>query len=277
MSDPKVNSASSVDGVTVDVVFDQAMDQAGDFVEPASYTIPGHTVKSIATPAADVARLTIDPEQFTGATLAVAVSDQLENAIAESMDVGFLSAAFVGAGDHPTVVSAEPVTPTKIRVNFSEPMKRTTLGAVGSYALSPLTPGSAPLYFTSIDVPGLATPDFVEIPCSEMTDGATYRVEVSSAVKDTAGNGIDPGGDSDDFTGLGQAPIVKEVQAVGKNRIDVMFDEPMKDNADIRDPGRYALSGGLSVVAVLDVVDDTVQLVTDDQDPGALYNLTITT
>lgn len=277
MTAPKVTSASPVDGVMVDVVFDQAMDQTGDFIEPASYAIPGHAVQSVAIPAADTARLTILPEQLTGAALSVTVNDQLENLTAETMDLGFLSAAFVGAGDHPTVVSAEPVSPTKIRVNFSEPMKKTTLGAVAAYTLTPITPGAAPLYFTGIDVPGATLPEFVEIPCSEMTDGATYRVEVAATVKDLAGNGIDPGGDSDDFTGLGQAPTVKELRAIGKNRVDVVFDEAMKDNADIRDAGRYAFSGGLSTVAVLDVVGDTVKLVTDDQTPEALYDLTITT
>jgi hypothetical protein len=120
----------------------------------------------------------------------------------------------------------------------------------------------------------------VDIDLTEMTQGGSYRVTVntgSGSPTDRYGFTVNLVGCFADFAGVGTAPTVVSVAAVGRNRVDVKFSEPMLDDGgDIRDPGRYTFDGGLSVISVLDVVGDTVKLVTSDQTAGQLYNLTIT-
>lgn len=484
MANPKVSSASAVDEYTVEVVFDQAMNQNALFQDPASYTIGGHGVSTVSIGfGADKARLTITPEMLDGAALTVTVDAGLENVLAETMDVGFLSAGFTGVGVEPQVASAEAqdsttvrvvfnepmtddaalnlpgnyvftettgvpitasaVTPeavadptyvdvtvnemtdgasysvevsnvvdavgnpidtandeavftgvgiaptitvtataldtirvsfsepvvdnaelvdpanyvitpgagawpitfdtitpeavlnptyvdlhvlsemttgvdnyemavsdvedlagnamasptntdlfgglgraprlsgidvvssTKLRFNFDEPMRKdAALLNPANYAVTVLTPGAANLFFSSVTAQNVATPEWVEVDTSEMTDGASYDGAVSNVV-DIVGNEIDPGFDSDTFTGVGEAPFVDRLEAVGENRIDVYFNEQMTDNADIRNPAKYSFDNGLATVSVLNVVGEKVELVTGDQIPGTLYTLTV--
>lgn len=176
----------------------------------------------------------------------------------------------------PQVQSATAVTSVKIRVVFdSEMLKDAQLTNKSNYTLGPLTPGAAPLYVNSITTENVTYPTFVELDCSEMTDGASYKVTVAN-VKDKNGIDIDPANDDANFTGLGTAPAVDRVVAIGTNRADVIFTEAMADNADLRNPAKYGFDQGLSILSVLDVVGDTVKLVTTDQDANKLYNLTIT-
>lgn len=175
--------------------------------------------------------------------------------------------------------SVEVLSSTSIRLHFNEDMiKDSALLSPSNYALTPITPGAAPLFFTSVEAPeGDNFPDYVDIAVSEMTDGASYQAEVStSGPTDKDSNFVDPLHNTANFTGEGDPPTVSSVVPISTNRVDVVFNEPMKDNTDIRDPSNYSWDNGLTTLSVLDVVDETVQLVTGDQTPGTLYTLTIT-
>lgn len=187
---------------------------------------------------------------------------------------------FVGTGTLPDVASAE-VIGDRIRINFSEPMRRdAALELAANYLFTPVTPGATQLFFDSISLPPvIAQPTFVEIEVSEMTDGATYDVTVNSG----AGGPTDPGfnpisaTDSATFLGEGIPPSVAQVIAVSKNRADVVFNEPMRNNADINNPAKYAFDNGLVTLDVLEVTSaGVVKLATSDQIPGILYTLVVT-
>lgn len=180
----------------------------------------------------------------------------------------------------PRVVSAVALSSTRIRVTFDGQMvNNSDLINPSNYFVIVLSAGVTPL-ITNVSVqPGETFPTWVELDCSEMTQGTSYRVVVNNTLGspvDRYGFIINAVGNTADYTGVGSAPVVASVAAVGRNRVDVKFSEPMLDDAgDIRNPARYAFDGGLSVLSVLAVVGDTVQLVTSDQVPGQLYTLTI--
>jgi hypothetical protein len=181
----------------------------------------------------------------------------------------------------PRVASATPLSSTRVRVTFDGQMvSDSQLMTPSNYVFTTLAPGAVAVSVRGVTPqPGVTYPTYVDIDLTEMTQGGSYRVTVNTgpgSPVDRYGFTVNAVGKSADFSGVGTAPTVVSVAAVGTNRVDVKFSEPMLDDGgDIRDPGRYSFDGGLTVLSVLDVVGDTVKLVTSDQTPGQLYNLTI--
>jgi hypothetical protein len=77
------------------------------------------------------------------------------------------------------------------------------------------------------------------------------------------------------FEGIGERPTIKRIESTSINGANIIFSEPMLDNDYIRNSEKYVFDGGLTVLSVSDVDVDTVKLVTSDQTPGTIYNLTI--
>lgn len=185
-------------------------------------------------------------------------------------------AAFTGQGSPPEISSATATTATKVRVVFDESMY-TADGEIEdptNYAITPTEAGAASVSVQSVER-GTYSQTTVDLVCSEMTDGKGYKVTVSGAVRDAALNPIEAPGNEAAFTGEGERPTVARVAAISENRMDVIFSEEMKNNAELRDASRYTWDQGLLTVSVLEVDGDTVKLVTSDQEPGLLYTLTI--
>lgn len=184
---------------------------------------------------------------------------------------------FAGSGTRPTVTVAVASDAHTLRVTFDGAMDPATLGSILAYSVEPVTSGAALVYVEGVLVPDTPTVMFVDLLLSEMTNGATYNVRVSPDIgpTDAAGNHVEDGSNEYNFTGVGGAPAVQQVIAIGANRVDVIFSEPMRDNADIRDKTKYAFDNGLLVLAVLGFDNDTVKLSTTDQTPGVLYTLTV--
>lgn len=185
---------------------------------------------------------------------------------------------FTGVGVAPQVSSAVAVNSTKVRVTFNEPMDQNgnELANPDNYSITPTGAGAVSVFVNEVIANGV-NPSSVELVTSEMTDGEPYSVEVDSSgpIRDAAYNPLDSGFDSALFTGAGEAPEVLRVVPISSTRVDVVFNEKMRDNADIRDPANYVWDQGLVTVSVLDFDDDTVKLVTTEQEPGLLYELTI--
>lgn len=282
---PEVVSAVAQDPNTVRVTFDSPMLNDADLNNPANYSI------AAGAGAATVSVTAVTPEAVGNPTYVDLTTGEHTNGKTYTCEVNNVSDSgstpinpaansddYTGIGGLPQLASVERVSSTRLRLHFNEELiKNAALLNPANYALTPITPGAAPLFFTTITPPdGDNFPAYVDIICSEMTDGASYEATVStSGPTDRALNTIDPGAATVGFTGLGTPPAVANVIAISANRVDVVFDETMKDNADIRDPSNYAWDNGLSTLSVLDVVGDTVQLVTSDQTEGQLYTLTI--
>jgi len=204
----------------------------------------------------------------------------LAKSVVAHVSAGIASASVVARGEmvsYVRVSSVVALSSTRIRINFDRPMlDDSALRNPANYTVQPTVGGGAPVYYTTIVPEDEPEPTYVEIPISEMTDGPVYEAIVfASGPTDPEGTPIDPANNSGTFVGIGIDPEVMRVESTGLNRADVIFTEAMEDNAAIREASRYAFDGGLSVLAVLDVVGDTVKLVTSDQTPGQLYTLTI--
>jgi hypothetical protein len=249
MAQPKVSSAAAVDEFTVDVVFDQAMNQNALFQNPASYTIPGHGVSTVSIAIGnDTARLTLTPEGLDGQALTVTVDSGLENTLAETMDVGFLSAGFTAIGVDPQVSAAEAQDEVTVRVTFDEIMNdNAALSLPGNYVFTETT--GVAITATAVTPEGGGQPTYVDVTVNEMTDAASYSVEVSN-VEDAVGNPIDVANDTAVFAGLGVAPTITAL-ATALDTIRVTFSEPVQDDAALVNLANYVFSepGGGNPIA----------------------------
>jgi len=178
------------------------------------------------------------------------------------------------------LASITAISSTKIRVTFDRPMKKDSkLLDPDNYVIEPATTFGVALYYDQvIPEPNETEPTYVDIVTTEMTDGVLYEgyVEIAGGPVDPEDTPMDPSSNFDFFYGIGESPELFSVTAVGINRVDVKFNDRMDDNAPIRDVNNYAFDQGLTIISVLDVVGDTVKLITSDQTPGVLYTLTIT-
>ena len=176
--------------------------------------------------------------------------------------------------------SVAVLDPNKIRITFDRGMlKDSKLTNVLNYIITPTGVG-APLYYNEIVPENVVYPTCIDVLTTEMTNGVNYQCRIISGIgnngpTDPEGTPIDPASDTYSFVGVGVKPTIAAVQAISQNRVDVIFSENMEDNTAIRDKTNYTFDKGLNVLDILEVVDNTVKLVTSDQDSGELYTLTI--
>lgn len=187
------------------------------------------------------------------------------------------STAYARGVDLVDVVSVEAVSSVRARITFDRPMtNNAALVSKYNYAIETSTPGAVTPSISSVESENVSAPTFVDVIMSEMTDGADYDMEVNpNGPTDYNGDPVDPDNNTGSMTGIGVAPTIESVAAVGPNRVDVTFSEAMKDNVDIRNASKYVFDNGLSTISVLEVDGDTVKLVTSDQTPGVVYGLTV--
>jgi hypothetical protein len=226
--------------------------------------------------------LTLVSEMTDGEIYEIDVSGLLKDSIGNQINQGSkpTSGQFAGVGQKPQLVSIEIYdVGRRVRFNFSEPMQRIgSLSALTSYTFNTLTAGAAEVFVSSVVPPSSppASPSYVDVFCSEMTIGANYEAEVSiTGPVDLANNTMDPANRILAFVGVGINPTIERIRAVSQNRVDVEFSENMLNNADAFDETRYTWDNGLQTISVLNVSENIVKLVTSDQDPNTLYNLTI--
>lgn len=174
------------------------------------------------------------------------------------------------------ITKARALNNTKVRIDFSEPAVISDgLIDPNSYTFTALSPGAIDVFPTKVDLPpGQAFPLFVEVTVSEHTDGSIYGVQLVPAAF-LAQSSNPSGGPEEPYQGKGDPPVVQLVLASAVDEVQVIFSEPVLDNAAIRDVGNYNWTGGLSTLEVLQVAVNVVLLKTTEQTEGLLYELTI--
>lgn len=285
---PVVSSVAATSNTTVRVTFNEAMTDNDALRATGNYLLTpdlGIALTVAAVNPEPVANPTyvdlVVNEMTDGDTYQLRMSDaagDVLDAVGNALDL--LDAAntqtFTGQGSEPSLISATVIAANTIRLTFDEGMRRDSiLASPSSYMFTAITAGATPLYFEEVTVPASpANPTYVDIVVSEMTDGASYEVAVLGPT-DPALNPMS-GSNSAGFTGVGQTPTIDSVIAISANRVNVVFNEAMRPNADIIDPTRYTWTNGLETLSVLEVTaDGVVKLVTTDQIPGVLYDLTV--
>jgi hypothetical protein len=275
---PGVASATALDGVIVQVVFDEPMNQS-TLTDPLKYDFTpldggdAITADSVDVVSSTEVRIWLFAPMSVGKNYRVEVSDVYDLANNIISDVNNW-ADFVGVEVQTKLTNVEATSSTRLRLTFEKPMNRSDLLEESYYFLTAVEAAVA-IYLQSVVVPGDTYPTYVDLIVSEMTNGKTYNCEVSTAVRDRWGVHLSATFNDLDFSGVGEAPEIKSVKATAKNRVLVTFTEPMRDNADIRDPAKYSFDKGLGVQSVLNMESDQVELITDEQTPGEIYTLTV--
>lgn len=202
---------------------------------------------------------------------AAALIDSYENEMLATANV-----PFAGLGTAPQVSTAALDADGFLVVTFNEDMyDETALISRLNYIIGCNTSGAAAAFVKSVK---RVSATQVRLEISETTTGASYTVACGN-VRDAYFNPIDLAANDANFVGAGTTPRITLVKAVGPNRVDVVFSEPMLDTADLRDTSRYVFSGGLSVISAMPDRTDPriVQLVTSEWTANVEYTLTIST
>lgn len=280
---PTISTAVATSSTAVRASFDSPMldnvalsDLTNYSISPTASGSPVAVTAVVPEAVAEPTYVDLTVTEMTDGEGYEVTAQTIEDVQGEEIDPG--PTAFTGVGVAPRVGSAVAVNATKVRVIFDEPMDQngSELADPTNYTITPAGPGAVAVFITSVIANGV-TPTEVELVTSEMTEGESYIAEVDSSgpIRDAAFNPLNPAFDSTGFTGKGDAPEVARVVAISESRVDVVFNEKMRDNADIRDPANYVWDNGLVTLSVLDFADDTVKLVTTEQVEGLLYRLTI--
>ena len=184
------------------------------------------------------------------------------------------SIEFLGIADLPKMIGAEldAANPKILNLEFDSPLDRAFASAIGSWRVE--SAGVLPrVYISKAQVS--ENRQAVRLSVSESKNGSLYAAQASALVIDDYGNQLDPAHSYKTFYGQGEPPTLERWSWVSKNRVDVYFSEPMLDGAEIRNPARYTLDNGASVIDVLSVEGRIVKLVTSNVQPGVEYTLTI--
>jgi hypothetical protein len=271
---PELSSAVAQDGYTIRLVFSQDMEDNADLNNIASYVIAGLTVGTVTV----VNPKTIDisvSKMLDAAPYTVTVSAGLVDTTGFSMDSAHRAANFTGIGILPRVFSAAATSATNVRVTFDSDMENnadfistTKYTITGDTVLtkSLVTPvGAGPLY-TSVD-----------ITVSEMKEGGSYQVQVSTVLKDLIGNTIDPAFTTKAFTGMGIAPQMTNATPSNPVTIEIIFDEPM-NVTQLETAANYHFDHGMTPSAAHKIgagpTYTTVDVTVSEQTEGTSYTVT---
>ena len=276
---PSVDAATAVDGVIIEVTFNEAMNTT-DLAQESNYDIDESLGAGVATEV-DSIDVISDRSVWIWLTVPMTIGETYRVTVSNVRDlanneIGTANwADVIGVAIQTKLSQVEVLSETLLRAHFDKPMDRNDLLVLSYYTFSAVSPGAATLYLQRATPPLDTYPTYVDLTISEMTDGKTYNLELSLSMKDKWGNPISDSFNDKDFDGIGESPTVSQVIALSENRAQVVFSEVMRDNADLRDPAKYSFDKGLTVVSVLEVEGANVTLVTSDQTPNELYTLTV--
>lgn len=150
-----------------------------------------------------------------------------------------------------TVTGVTVLSSTSIRLDLAAPMSTdSTWTDAGNFAI---TPTGGAVAVVVLAATGTTDPSSaITLITTEHTDGGTYNVEWS---------GVTHVDDGDDFyIGAGSEPTVDTVTMTAALTVRVVFDEAMKNDAELTDAANYVLDSGAVVSTVTRINSTTVDL-----------------
>lgn len=262
---PQVVSASAATDHSVDVVFNEAVDQAtAETVSNYSITSGLSVTGAALQPDGKTVRLTTTA-QTNGAAYTVSVNNVKDISGNAMTTPG--TATFNGVDTTPpTVVSAISVTDSSVDVQFSEPVDPNTAQNAANYSISPSLAVTAAV----LQADGRT----VRLTTARQTLQASYTVTAGN-IADLSGN-IIAGNNSASFTGTDTTPpTVVSATTVNDTTVDVLFSEAV-DGTSAQSAANYSISPSLAVTAaVLQADGKTVRLTTDKQTYQINYTVTV--
>jgi hypothetical protein len=172
------------------------------------------------------------------------------------------------------------VTPSylNLRIYFVQTMyNNTALTSVSTYSITNITSPAVVPTITSVTAEAVANPSYVDLTCSDLTHGQTYRVTITEGVlRNSALGPYFYQGLTANYTGVSIAPDIISLVATSPLEMRVVFSKSMNADSTFLDPNSYSFTGGLSVTATTLISSTVISLTTSGQFP-ILYTLTVPT
>jgi hypothetical protein len=267
---PRVSTASALASGTVQVVFNEAMENNADLVSTASYSVTGDTTPSkISVTRVDEYTVNIAvSEMKDGGSYVVVVSDVVD--LADNViDPVYNHAYFSGIGVRPQVASAVAVDATTVRIVFDEEMTNNAdLTSTLNYTV---TGASTPAINTVTRVDGTT----VDLDTEELINGGSYTVVVENVI-DVADNVIDPLHNYADFVGVGVRPkVLDPATVVDTYSVYLDYDEAVQ-TADAINSANYGVAPSLGSISVSSVSSTRYKLTFSNEHlVGTTYTITV--
>ncbi|HPN34607.1 MAG TPA: Ig-like domain-containing protein [bacterium] len=272
---PALSSVTPLSRTELLLVFSEPIDP-GSATDPAHYRIePAIAVQSVKLQSDGKTVLITTAEHAAGSTYTLSVHDVADRALpANVIAAGTQITYALGVEDSdttpPVLNLATLESATRLQLYFSEPLEETGAETIGCYSLS-----------DGVQVRGVMLSEDgrrVQLTTSEHVGGIAYRVTVTQVTDRSSRKNKIPDGssytyqyDPGDVTG----PVMTLVNAVARDRVEIMFNEPV-DEASAETISHYQISGGVQVAsAELDPSGQVLRLQTSDHSANQLYVLTV--
>jgi hypothetical protein len=277
---PTLTNTVALNATTIRATFSEPMD-VGSISSIARYAISSSSTSQLVTISAlapidgggelfNQVDITISSKMTDGGLHRLAINGMLDAAGNQQLSGEYFD--FVGIAIQPRVLSASLSSVDELlTIAFDSALQN--LDSIGAYAIHSQL-GAPPIYYG--DITPASDRKSAKLKISTPLDGASYLIVASGVgLVDDFGNTIDPSHNAAIFIGVSTPPTLTNAIAVGVNRLDLTFDRPIRDSAEVRDVAHYGIPG-LTVVKVLSVESNIIKLSTTDQVSGTLYTLTIT-
>jgi hypothetical protein len=168
-----------------------------------------------------------------------------------------------------------------LRVYFSNPVyddaelrNPNNYSIVGDDAV--LTSEISTAEILSVEPEDVESPTYVDLVCTDLTDGMSYLFTiVSGKIQDAGQENYMTSGNSVSYDGVSVLPYVQTVRAISETLMEVVYSKEMSPVGDLMDVESYSFDKGLIVREVIWVSPGVVHLVTTKQTPSELYTLTV--
>jgi len=163
-----------------------------------------------------------------------------------------------------------------LRINFSVAVHDDAeLRNPDNYSFTVLSAPAVGLYALSVTPESGGSPTYVDIECTDLTDGESYQVTIAGGVIQNVTMTAYFPSSSDSYIGVSTNPTVSSITATSSTEMMVIFSKTMAVNSELLDTTKYTFTNGLTVRSVESVSPGVVKLTTSKQIPSRLYTLTV--
>lgn len=252
----------------VRIGFDYPIAATAELLNPANYTFSGASMATLSVAQhnpkiIDLTTTTIPYDSIIHLTVS-----GLRSTFGNTLGTNTLGFASYDAP--PRVQSTTALTsPYRIRIKFTKDMLN---NAVLSNPSNYVVTGPTTITISNLIVVGLRSVDLYYV---EARNGGTYTTNVYN-VTDNQGTPIDTAHNSASCVLTGTIPTITSVSTVSINKLRVVFNEAVLNNAALTTPSNYTFSGGVTASLVVRINATTIDITTSTLSYSTLYTLTVT-
>lgn len=120
-------------------------------------------------------------------------------------------------------------------------------------------------------------PTYVDLECSDLTDGKVYLLTITSdkVLDSSETKYITAPNNAAEYDGVSIFPQMVDLQSTSEQTMLVTFNKDMSPTDPLFNPSAYTFTGGLIVYEVVRISPGVMELRTSKQTPSVLYELTV--